>query len=113
MQPDASSRNDLCTLTVTFALAPQDRAGFLALVRENAAFSVQNEPGCLRFDVLVPLDTDCTVLLYEIYRSRDDFDRHLAADHYKQFDRATQGMVRTKTVVFHHLAEYAKSLSIP
>jgi (4S)-4-hydroxy-5-phosphonooxypentane-2,3-dione isomerase len=97
-----------CTLTVQFQITSADFATFLAAVRENAALSVKNEPGCLRFDVLVPMGDAPSVLLYEIYRSRADFDLHLKTDHYLHFDAATQGMVEDKTVVFHHLTEHAK-----
>jgi autoinducer 2-degrading protein len=106
MPPDAP-----CTLTVEFDLTGADAAAFLAAVRENAALSVLHEPGCLRFDVLVPVQGAPSVLLYEIYRSRADFDLHLATDHFLRFEEATRSMVRGKTVVFHHLTENAKAAS--
>ncbi len=102
-----------CVLTVQFTLAADDRADFLTGARENAALSIRLEPGCLRFDVLVPEGDGTGVLLYEIYRSRADFDLHLAAAHYLRFDLATRGMVRAKTVVFHQLSEHAKARPAP
>jgi len=102
-----------CTLTVRFEVDPADFAGFLAEVTENARFSVAIEPGCLRFDVLVPEAGAGPVLLYEIYATAEDFDLHLAADHYLRFDAATKAMVRGKTVTFHRIREHAKHPSLP
>jgi (4S)-4-hydroxy-5-phosphonooxypentane-2,3-dione isomerase len=99
-----------CTLTVWFDVAPDAFPNFLTQVRENAAQSVQLEPGCLRFDVLVPeIGAGSGVLLYEIYRTHDDFDLHLASSHYLRFDAATKHMVLAKQVAFHQLYENAKS----
>jgi (4S)-4-hydroxy-5-phosphonooxypentane-2,3-dione isomerase len=98
-----------CTLTVSFDIVAKDYSDFLAHLRANAALSLTTEPGCLRFDVLVPLDDAPSVLLYEIYRSRADFDLHLATDHYLRFDAATHGMVRSKTVEFHRLLDHAQA----
>jgi (4S)-4-hydroxy-5-phosphonooxypentane-2,3-dione isomerase len=69
---------------------------------------VRLEPGCLRFDVLVPADPDAPqVVLYEIYVDRAAFDRHLATRHYLEFDRRTRAMVRQKAVRTFSLGETA------
>jgi (4S)-4-hydroxy-5-phosphonooxypentane-2,3-dione isomerase len=75
------------------------RETFLKLVRMNAATSLEAEAGCLRFDVLAPLETGGPdVLLYEVYADRAAFDAHLASPHFLAFDRATREMVTAKTV---------------
>ena len=54
-------------ILVDFTLAPETRAEFHRLVLENAAASLRDEPGCRRFDVLVPEgDSGDRVVLYEI-----------------------------------------------
>ena len=45
---------------VEFTLQPGTRAQFLDSVKRNAASSVQGEPGCRRFDVMVPQDGEDT-----------------------------------------------------
>lgn len=91
-------------ITVAFDLDPAERDRFVALVTSNAQASLRHEPGCLRFDVLLPVGTaDCDVLLYEIYRDRAAFDAHLASDHFLSFDAATRKAVRRKTVREFHL----------
>jgi autoinducer 2-degrading protein len=95
-------------LVVRFVLVPDTRAGFLALVADNAAQSVREEPGCCRFDVLEVLDRPDEVLLYEIYHDRAAFDLHLASAHYRRFDAATRTLVAQKTVSFGRLTENAR-----
>jgi autoinducer 2-degrading protein len=38
------------------------------------------------------------VFLYEVYDDRAAFDAHLSAPHFKSFDAATAGMIRSKKV---------------
>jgi (4S)-4-hydroxy-5-phosphonooxypentane-2,3-dione isomerase len=84
-------------ITVSFDINPEARKDFLRLMIANAEASLAQEPGCLRFDVLVPEDGDGEVFLYEVYTSRAAFDLHLASDHFRAFDRATASMVARKT----------------
>ncbi len=84
-------------LTVAFRLHPGTATRFLPLVRANAAASFA-EPGCLRFDVLVPEDGRDAVFLHEIYTDAAAFDLHLATPHFAAFDAATRAMVAAKDV---------------
>jgi autoinducer 2-degrading protein len=96
-------------ITVAFTLRPGTREAFLALVRANAASSVADEPGCHRFDVLLPSeDAGPDVFLYEIYADRAAFDRHLVAPHFLSFDAATRPMVERKDVVAYTAHENSK-----
>jgi (4S)-4-hydroxy-5-phosphonooxypentane-2,3-dione isomerase len=86
-------------ILVEFTLVPQTRAEFHRLVLENAAASLHDEPGCRRFDVLVPEgDPGDRVVLYEIYDDEDAFAAHVRTDHYARFAEATEALVRTKAV---------------
>ena len=97
-------------LIVRFEIAEVHRAAFLAAVQANAAQSVADEPGCLRFDVLAPLERDGTeVLLYEIYADRAALDHHLTTGHYQSFDATTRSMIGSKSVTFLALTENAKT----
>jgi (4S)-4-hydroxy-5-phosphonooxypentane-2,3-dione isomerase len=97
-------------VTVAFDIVEGKRDEFAVLIAENAAASVRDEAGCLRFDVLTPLSPGegPDVFLYEIYRDRAAFDRHLASGHYKAFDEASRTLIRTKTVMVFAVAENAK-----
>jgi (4S)-4-hydroxy-5-phosphonooxypentane-2,3-dione isomerase len=94
-------------LVVSFTLKRGAREAFLRLVRENAAASVRDEPGCYRFDVLTSDDAD-QVLLYEIYADAAAFDEHVATPHFKSFDDASRDLVAAKTVGRYLVLENAK-----
>ena len=86
-------------ITVAFAVRPDRRKKFVKLVRMNAAASLKAETGCLRFDVLAPIEKGGPdVVLYEVYTDRAAFDAHLASTHFLAFDQATRDMVTAKTV---------------
>ena len=96
-------------ITVSFRILDGDRARFLKLVRANAAASVELEPGCRRFDVLVPLSEAAgDILLYEIYDDREAFEAHLASEHFAVFDSETRTMVASKTIVEFETTENGK-----
>ena len=85
-------------IVVDFEIRPDRLADFLPLMRENAAASVRDEPGCHQFDICQDPDTPHRILLYEIYDDRAAFEAHLATPHFKRFDTATTAMVTAKTV---------------
>ncbi|HVM77372.1 MAG TPA: putative quinol monooxygenase [Stellaceae bacterium] len=85
-------------VTVAFALKPESRDRFLALVRENAAKSVGTEKGCRRFDVCVPRDGSASVFLYEIYDDEAAFNAHMETAHFKAFSAATAEMVVSRGI---------------
>jgi quinol monooxygenase YgiN len=85
-------------LLVTFDVAPEHAAAFRRLVLENAAASLRDEPGCRRFDVLVPEAGGDRIVLYEIYDDADAFEAHLRSSHYARFAAATDPVVRDKRV---------------
>jgi (4S)-4-hydroxy-5-phosphonooxypentane-2,3-dione isomerase len=85
-------------VTVEFRVEPDKFAGFLRLVTENARASAETEPGCQKFDVIVPDASANTVFLYEIYDDRPAFEQHLASAHFLAFDRRCAPMVRSKVV---------------
>lgn len=93
---------------VEFDLHPGARDAFLSAVRENAARSVADEPGCRRFDVLEPQDPAAAVALYEIYDDEAAFRAHLETPHFQRFDRESAAMVKGKTVRAYAVHECAK-----
>ena len=90
-------------ITVDFTLKPGALAAFRKLIDKNAQDSCAHEPGCLRFDVLVPIETGDKVFLYEIYDDRTAFDAHLKSLHFDVFNRESEALVLTKNVVQYTL----------
>ena len=85
-------------IIVDFRLKPGTYDRFRALIVENAAASVRDEPGCRRFDVVVPEGESDRILLYEIYDDAAAFAAHLATPHFASFDAASAPLVAAKTV---------------
>lgn len=94
---------------VEFDLLDDGRAQFMQLVRDNAATSARDEPGCSRFDVLEAPDGTGPVALYEIYDDEAAFRVHLASAHFKEFDARSAPLVRAKTVRSFRAYEHAKN----
>lgn len=103
---DAPRKGPPFAVTVAFELCDGAFGEFHRLVSANAAVSVDCEPGCLRFDVLIPAAPGPPDLfLYEVYASRAAFEVHLASDHYRAFDERTRALVRTKVVHCYTIGE--------
>jgi len=95
-------------ITVEFRLLPGCREAFIALIRENAARSLADEPGCRRFDVLSS-DADGSVLLYEIYDDEPAFAAHCQTPHFFEFDRASRNLCESKIVQRYSLIPGAEA----
>ena len=85
-------------IIVDFEIEPDRLTEFLPLMRENAAASVRDEPGCQQFDICQDPDSPHHIFLYEIYDDRAAFEAHLASPHFTDFDAATVSMLVSKTV---------------
>jgi (4S)-4-hydroxy-5-phosphonooxypentane-2,3-dione isomerase len=86
------------TILVEFLLRDGALPRFLELIRTNAAASLDTEPGCERFDVLVPEGERNRVILYEIYKDGDAFAVHSRQPHYDVFAQAAESLVKGKRV---------------
>ena len=72
----------------TITIKPDQRDHFLATIRDTALRSVQDELGCLRFDVFEDLADKNRYHLYEVYTDESAFQDHLDTPHAK---RAMEG----------------------
>ena len=84
-------------VAVTFQIAPERAADFIARVQQQATDSL-TEPGCSRFDVWQAPGNAATVFLYEIYDDAAAFEEHLASAHFKAFDAEVAPWVTDKKV---------------
>jgi quinol monooxygenase YgiN len=85
-------------ILVEFAVRPEFTDHARQLILANAALSLQEEPGCLRFDVLVSSDDPARIILYEIYESAGAFDAHLKMPHFLEFSEATREMFAARII---------------
>lgn len=86
-------------IMVDFRIKPGAEHVFAPLIAENARLSVRDEPGCRRFDVVVPQGDAGRVLLYEIYDDEAAFDAHCRTPHFISFDRDSAPLVESKAVI--------------
>ena len=70
------------SLVVQMEVRPGFREEFLAGMTANAASSVRDEPGCLRFDVCSVDGDENRFLLYELYEDAEAFAAHKLAPHF-------------------------------
>ena len=91
-------------ITVDFTVKPGAMAAFRKLIDKNAQDSCADEPGCRRFDVLVPTERGDKIFLYEIYDDRAAFDAHLKTRHFDVFNCESERLVISKTVAQYTLA---------
>lgn len=75
-----------------FEVRPDAMPAFLALAHDDARWSLENEAGCRRFDV-VQLAGTHHVLFYELYDDRSAFDLHLQTPHLKRFQAGFPALV--------------------
>ena len=68
-------------VSVTIHVKPDAEQQFIEATLDNAR-NTRREPGNLRFDVLQAEDDDARFLLYEAYRTKDDFAKHQQTEHY-------------------------------
>jgi len=72
-------------VSVKFSIKPEFLDRFIELSLGDAKGSVQNEPGCLRFDVYRDAKDPNTVCFYEVYKDQAAFDAHLQTPHFAEW----------------------------
>ena len=72
-------------LFVTIKIKPQHHDEYMKELLLNAKGADEDEPGCLRFDVVQDEQDTNTVYLYEVYKDEAAFKNHQASPHYKRF----------------------------
>jgi autoinducer 2-degrading protein len=74
------------TIVVTLRIQRDKVDEFLDAIHENAVATLNDEPGCLRFDVHRSIEDNNRFVLYEIYRDAAAFhDEHRSTDHYRKW----------------------------
>jgi len=68
-------------VSVTVFVKPPFVEQFIRATLDNAR-DTRNEPGNVRFDVLQAEEDPARFLLYESYRTKDDFTKHQQTEHY-------------------------------
>lgn len=83
-------------VAVTFEIKPDCVDQFRNRVVQQAKDSLEKEPGCSQFDVLIDQSSPTTFFLYETYRDADAFAAHKQTPHFADFDRTVTDWVASK-----------------
>ncbi|MHA6495424.1 putative quinol monooxygenase [Pseudomonas borbori] len=80
-------------------LKPGSRDAFLSAMRNNAAASVRDEPGCISFDVLLDRSDSDVVWLYEIYVDEAALDDHMRTAHFMASRPLVEPLILNQEVI--------------
>ncbi|MEM7526064.1 MAG: putative quinol monooxygenase [Pseudomonadota bacterium] len=83
-------------VTVEFTLKPGAMEAFMPRMRKQRDDSLQLEDGCSTFEIWTGSGQPDRVFLYEIYGSAEDFETHLASDHFKSFAVDIEPLVESR-----------------
>jgi autoinducer 2-degrading protein len=83
----------MVVLHVTVQVKPEHVAEFLEIARDDAERSEKDEPGCLRFDVLVDRDDPARCYFYEVYRDEAALEAHRQTPHFKRYFEKSQALL--------------------
>jgi len=78
---------------VTIEVSQGQRDQLLSLLEAHKARCLEDEPGTLRFEILLPKDDDGRVLAYEVYRDDAAFEVHRDGPSLARWREETAGMV--------------------
>ena len=96
----------MIALIVTINIKPGFKDQFMESMMGDARGSNNDEPGCLRFDVLQDSEDENRLHLYEVYRDDAAVEAHRVAPHYTKWREecndwfATENLRRLATPVY-------------
>ncbi|MDQ2803147.1 MAG: antibiotic biosynthesis monooxygenase [Pseudomonadota bacterium] len=91
-------------LVAEFGVKPERRAQFLELMVSHAKSALDEEEGCLQFDVAVARDNENQIVLYELYKDDAAMAEHMNSAHLAETRKAYADMIATKRVTICKLA---------
>jgi autoinducer 2-degrading protein len=76
----------------TIETAPGKRDEVLTALKAHKERVLKDEPGILKFEILVPREDDARILLFEVYQDDATFELHRTKPSITQFREETSGM---------------------
>jgi len=80
----------MVVLQVAVQVKPERLAQFLEAVHHDAVHSENDEPGCLRFDVIQDRDDPNRFYFYEVYRDEAALEAHRQTPHFQLYAEKTK-----------------------
>jgi len=85
-------------VVVEFHVKPEHRQAFEKIIRDHARKTLETEPGCKRFDVMIPKKEDGRVLLCEVYADDAAFKAHSEMPRLMEVRNAYKDMITDRTL---------------
>ena len=85
-------------LIVEVSVKPERLADFLDLIKYDAEHSENDEPGCLRFDVLQDSEDPNKFFYYEVYKDEAARGAHRETPHFKKYAAESADMMSAPVV---------------
>ena len=79
-------------LMATVTIKDGCREAFLLAILENQRCALADEPGCRRFQVLQPQDSENTFVFFEEYDDEEAFKVHQASPHFTAYFEKVKDM---------------------
>lgn len=100
----------MIAIVVEFEIVAAAKAELVSIVRAHARRTKEEEPGCIRFDTLEPLDevgkkSIDRLMLFELYRDKEAFDKHRASPNLPRFFADTKPYVKSRRATFADVDE--------
>ena len=88
-------------VSVTIFVKPENVQAFIPATMDNAR-NTRKEPGNIRFDFSRAVEDPNRFLLYEVYKSPEDFTRHQQTEHYLRWKNAVTDWMREPRLGIKH-----------
>jgi quinol monooxygenase YgiN len=85
-------------VAVTFEIKPEFVAAFRVRILKQATDSIEKEPECYQFDVLMDEADPSVFHLYETYLDAAAFEAHKHTTHFADYDRTVSDWVLSKSI---------------
>ena len=94
-------------IVVPIQIKPEFKEQYISGLIENAQGAINNEPGCLRFDLIQDANDSNRVWLYEVYTDESAFQAHLKSPHFLKLQAASSDWKAQGTLQGAGLGAYA------
>ena len=77
-------------ILVKFTIPEDSMDRFMEAAHHDAEHSMQDEPGCQQFRILVPDDESNTIYFFEVYDDQAALDAHRTQPHYAVYSKVAE-----------------------
>ena len=100
----------MIAIVVEYEVVPGGKSELISITHAHARRTKEEEPGCIRFDILHPLDetgkkSADRLMLFELYRDKEAFEKHRASPNLPRYFADTQSLIKSRRAVFADVDE--------